>query len=71
MSEEADNFFKQESEAYNDETLMPFGIHKGKALEDVPDRYFLFLHENGKINDKKLEAYILENLDAIMKNCKR
>jgi uncharacterized protein (DUF3820 family) len=68
---ENETFFKQESEAYNDETLMPFGKYKGEELQDVPDSYFLYLFEETTMSDNKLKAYIIENLDAIKKNCGR
>ena len=53
----------------DDESLMPFGRHKGSKLKDVPDDYLLFLHQAG-INPKyyELEEYIKENLDAIKAN---
>lgn len=70
MSEQ-EKFFAEESEAYTDETLMPYGKHKGEKLGEVPDRYFLFLYEESEIKDKKLLAYVEENMDAIKKNVGR
>lgn len=57
------------SKPYNDDTIMEFGMHKNKKLCDVPDSYFLFLYNEGKLYGK-LKAYVLENLDAIKENCK-
>lgn len=33
---------------FNDESIMPFGIHKGKALANIPDHYLKWLYENNK-----------------------
>lgn len=56
---------------YDDDTIMPFGKHKGEALQDVPDDYFLYLYDNAMISDSKLLRYVEHNLDAIKKNCRR
>lgn len=31
----------------DDESLMPFGKHKGKLMIDVPDNYLIFLYQSG------------------------
>ena len=31
---------------FTEETIMPFGLHKGKKLKDIPPGYFIYL--NGK-----------------------
>jgi len=52
---------------------MPFGIHKGKKLANVPASYLLFLHKNGKCFPA-LKNYITDNLDALdqeVENCKQ
>ena len=47
-----------------DETLMPFGKHKGKKLANVPANYLLWLFDQDWIKpDMKL--YINENMDAL------
>ena len=47
-----------------DETLMPFGKHKGKKLANVPASYLLWLFDQDWIKpDMKL--YINENMDAL------
>lgn len=51
----------------NDDSIMPFGIHQGKRLADVPDKYLLWLYENKKCFGD-LKAYIEDNLDAIKQN---
>lgn len=55
--------------ALTDASIMWFGIHKGKALESVPNEYLLFLYENNKC-PKNLRDYIRENLDSISPNRK-
>ncbi len=57
-----------------DESIMPFGVHKGKALADVPDAYFLWLwRQEWFARDRRSELYnyIKENMDAIKANLKR
>lgn len=46
---------------YNDNTIMPFGIYKGKKLVDIPDDYLVWLYNNNKTNPP-LKKYIEENL---------
>ena len=45
---------------------MPFGIHKGKQLDQIPDSYLLWLYENNKCSGE-LKEYIEDNLDVIKK----
>lgn len=56
----------------DDESLMPFGKHKGEMLKDVPDEYLFWLHTAG-IHPKyfELQEYIDDNLDSIKANMKR
>jgi uncharacterized protein (DUF3820 family) len=54
---------------YDDETIMPFGVHKGKKLKDVPDDYLLFLYQSTNIYGE-LKDYIKDNLEAIKENIK-
>ena len=49
-----------------DKSIMPFGIHKGKQLDQVPDSYLLYLYDNCKCGPE-LKAYIEDNLDVIKK----
>ena len=55
-----------------DESPMPFGLHEGKAMANVPADYLLFLWEKnsnkrtyGKMSD--VLVYINDNLDALRK----
>nr|DAL04246.1 MAG TPA: Putative quorum-sensing-regulated virulence factor [Crassvirales sp.] len=50
---------------------MPWGIHAGKKMEDVPDSYLLFLYDSKKVRSGPVFEYIVDNLDAIKENAKR
>jgi len=47
-----------------DETIMPFGKHKGEKLANVPPDYLLWLYDNDKCF-ADLKQYITENLDVL------
>ena len=47
-----------------DSDKMPFGIHKGKAMVNVPASYLMFLWESKKLTPEVLE-YIKDNLEVI------
>lgn len=58
---------------YTDETLMPWGVHKGKPLDEIPARYFLWVEvqpwfdpANNRTH-RKLNEYIQENRDVLDK----
>lgn len=49
---------------------MPFGVHRGKPLQDVPASYFHHLHITGihdgtRPDQKAVSAYIKANLSAL------
>lgn len=50
-----------------DLSLMPFGLHKGKLMQDVPAGYLHWLWVNGKKEDQScpVAQYIKENLHAL------
>lgn len=50
----------------DDNSLMPFGIHKGKKLANVPDNYLIWLYDNDKCSGE-LKKYIKNNLDSLKK----
>ena len=53
-----------------DKSLMPFGKHKQKTMEDVPASYFHYLWVNGKKNEvgeNDVADYIQENIAGLMK----
>ncbi len=49
---------------FTDQSIMPFGIHRGKAMANVPAVYLLWLHNEGCFDDK-VRKYIINNLDAL------
>lgn len=53
----------------NDDSPMPWGAHKGKAMVDVPAKYLLYLHDEGKCSGA-VKEYIEENMDALIKETK-
>lgn len=48
----------------DDNTLMPFGKHKGLRMIDVPPQYLLWIYEQDWCKGS-LRAYIEENLDSL------
>lgn len=53
-----------------DNSLMPFGIHKGKALANVPAKYLLWLYKEGKCGFE-LRRYIEENIAVLKEEIER
>lgn len=51
-------------EKLTDDSKMPFGVHKGKALANVPDHYLRWLYENNKCN-AQIRQYIEDNADVL------
>ena len=49
----------------NDNSLMPFGKHKGEKLANVPASYLLWLLTND-LRAGPLRSYILENEQGLM-----
>lgn len=52
-----------------DDSTMPFGVHYGEKLANVPPDYLLWLYENDKCFGE-LKTYIKENLDVIKSEIK-
>lgn len=49
-----------------DETIMPFGQHKGRKLANVPACHLLWLFDNNKLeNYPGIKEYIEENYDIL------
>lgn len=48
-----------------DDSLMPFGVHKGKALANVPAHYLIYIFEQGYRMSDELRAYIRDNMDVL------
>lgn len=47
-----------------DTDLMPWGIHKGKEMQDVPASYPLYLYRQGKMSGPVLQ-YVEDNLEVL------
>jgi len=47
-----------------DESIMPWGIHQGKQMQEVPATYLIFLLTENKANGEVLE-YIQENEETL------
>lgn len=53
----------------NDNSIMPWGMHKGKKMANVPAKYLLYLLQNG-CSDPYVRAYIVENVEALQAEIK-
>ncbi|WP_426292027.1 putative quorum-sensing-regulated virulence factor [Dyadobacter endophyticus] len=47
-----------------DNSPMPFGKYKGKAMANIPAPYLLYLHEQG-CSDPAVKHYLVCNLDIL------
>ena len=52
------------AEKLTDESPMPWGMHEGKAMQDVPPEYLVWLYENDRVRGD-VKHYIAENLDIL------
>lgn len=55
------------TEVFTDETLMPFGLHKGKKMVDVPGHWLIWYRNTSKGDigsNRKLLDYIEDNMDV-------
>jgi hypothetical protein len=63
----------------NDETIMPWGKHKGEKLANIPAGYFLWLEVQIKqkpnllqsVFEQKLLRYIQDNMDILILEIER
>lgn len=60
----------QSDSPLTDNSPMPFGQHKGKAMANVPAQYLLWLYNKG-VEHGPVKRYILDNLDALRTEVKR
>jgi hypothetical protein len=58
-------FIYHEEHRMDDSTPMPFGMHKGKPLVDVPPSYLLWAYDNLRNMDPELRQYIDDNREAL------
>ncbi|CAA7196840.1 hypothetical protein CHRY9293_02907 [Chryseobacterium potabilaquae] len=47
-----------------DTDIMPYGLHKGKQMQDVPAEYLLLLYEEEKCTEP-VKEYIKDNLQVL------
>lgn len=47
-----------------DTDIMPYGIHKGRQMQDVPAEYLIWLYEEGKCAGP-VKEYIEDNLHVL------
>lgn len=57
--------------AYTDTTVLTFGMHKNKALANIPAAYLLYLYDNNKTSDAGLKKYIENNMEVLRKEVAR
>jgi uncharacterized protein (DUF3820 family) len=53
-----------------DTDLMPFGIHKGKAMANVPAHYLIWIYENKKCGEP-VKQYVKDNLEVLKAEVKK
>lgn len=56
--------------AFKDDSIMPFGQHKGKQMADVPASYLIYLYENRKVYGD-LRIYIEDNMTVLREQIKQ
>jgi len=49
----------------DDDSPMPYGVHKGTKMANVPAKYLMWLYDNGKAS-QGVRIYILKNRDALL-----
>lgn len=53
----------------DDNTPMPWGLHKGRKMANVPSSYLKWVYDNNK-GDAAVRGYIESNLNVILKDIK-
>jgi uncharacterized protein (DUF3820 family) len=53
-----------------DNSPMPFGVHKGEKMANVPAAYLMWLYNENKCN-REVQGYIEDNLDVLKEEIKR
>jgi uncharacterized protein (DUF3820 family) len=54
----------------DDNSIMPYGKHKGEKMANVPASYLLWLYENDKCSGD-IKRYIIENKSDLEKELKQ
>ncbi len=47
-----------------DESIMPYGLHKGKQMKDIPQGWFIFHHDRGWLKGD-VKDYAEENVPIL------
>ena len=63
---ENNNTMADNQHEITDNTPMPFGKHKGKAMVNIPAQYLLWLYNEG-CSHTGVKKYIIDNLDGLRK----
>jgi uncharacterized protein (DUF3820 family) len=50
-----------------DNTPMPFGQHRGKAMINIPAKYLLAIYEKDMCYHEGVKRYIINNMDGLRK----
>lgn len=53
-----------------DESLMPFGKHKGTKMANVPASYLLWMYEQECVS-MEIHNYVKDNLDVLKQEIKK
>jgi len=54
-----------------DNDIMPFGMHKGKKMCNVPAGYLVWIYENDRCGKGDVRKYIKDNLEVLKTEIKR
>lgn len=51
---------------FTDESIMPFGAHKGKKMANIPADYLVYIYDNFSFSYyPEVKKYIKDNLDVL------
>jgi uncharacterized protein (DUF3820 family) len=53
-----------------DDSLMPYGKHKGEKMIDIPADYLLYLYDTGALSNE-VSKYVNDNLDVLKQQAKQ
>ncbi len=53
-----------------DNSLMPFGQHKGKRMGDISAVYLLYIYEKGWVWHEGVKKYIADNMQGLKQEVK-
>lgn len=61
---------EEPTEKLTDTDLMPYGIHKGEKMANVPATYLLIQYKKGNSCHEGVKNYVEENLQIIEREAK-